>query len=678
MNVILSTDSERVELVIHKRLMLHTRAILYLVSGFFLGSGAPLAWSFIRLVLFREPALSPWAQVLSDLTRNSQNMALYSYMGFGTAMVLGTLGFIVGRGIDQLRERGEELGRLNGQIDSQKELFENRYKVLDNNIKNFHQISSRIQRSINGREVLQLCAEGLHDILGYERINILMASDDRRTLHFVTATGTKDFDPKGVTIPLDSRSGVIHKCFVDRKLYYIDDIGRYPYEFHLQPPYDSIRPLRSRSFVICPIVVKGEAVGLFGIDNRFSHRSLNDTDVDTIRLFADQAASALTKIDLIGAIDTLTVELENSFAGLLKNRTEYTVTLERLQQAVRTVAEGTAHIVTAAGSVMTSVDDTGSEVAGISSAVDQAAHNLDDLSRTIATSASAVEEINVSIRTVERLTEESHERSSQVKVQADQGRTVAAEAIGTLDELHRAVELSYKGITTLSENSGRIDGIITVINEVTKRTNLLALNASIIAAQAGDQGAGFGVVSQEIRNLSLKTGASTGEITAIIQQLRSESRQAAEQIALTKELVHRGVASGQLMASALEMIHARSEESMAMTREIRNVTRDEVKNVQFVTKSMEEVSAMTARIADTFQEQNASLKRIVSAMEAIKGLSYDMVRSSNRQAEGGDEIGRSLESVSVMLEEMLETMEKRRVQSAQVVAELEQLRKSAK
>ena len=661
----------------NNRLLLQTRTLLYLICGFFLGCGAPFAWSVIRLILFREPALSPWAQVISDLTRNSQNMALYAYMGFGTAMVLGTLGFIVGRTADQLRERGDELDDLNHQIASQKELFENRYKVLDNNIKNFHQISSRIQRSINTREVLQLCAEGLHDILGYERINILMASEDRRTLHFITATGTEDFDLKGVSLPIDSRSGVIYKCFADRKLYFIDDIGRYPYDYHLQPPYDALRPLRSRSFVICPIVVKGEAVGLFGIDNRFSHRSLNDTDVDTIRLFADQAASALTKIDLIGAIDTLTVELENSFAGLLKNRTNYTLTLERLQQAVRTVAEGTAHIVAAAGSVMTSVDDTGSEVAGISAAVDQAASNLDNLSRTIATSVSAVEEINVSIRTVERLTEESHERSSQVKVQADQGQVVAAEAIRILDELHRAVELSYKGITTLSENSGRIDGIVTVINEVTKRTNLLALNASIIATQAGDQGAGFGVVSDEIRNLSLKTGASTREITAIIQQVRSESRQAAEQIALTKELVHRGVASGQLMAEALQMIHARSEESLEMTREIRNVTRDEVENVQLVTKSMEEVSAMTARIADVFQEQNASLKRIVQAIEVIKEFSHDMVRSSNRQAEGGHEISRSLESVSVMLGEMLVTMEKRREQSAQVVAELEQLRKSA-
>ena len=659
------------------RTVLRNRTLLYTVGGFSLGFGAPLAWSVIRLFLFREAGLSLWAQLLADLTQDSQSMALFAYMGFGTAMVLSLLGFYVGRAGDELSARASELDGLNRQIATQKELFENRYKVLDNNIKNFHQISSRIQRSIDVRELLQLCAEGLHDILGYERVNILMVSEDRLTLRFVAATGTDDFDPKGVTLPLDSRSGVIYKCLAEKKHYLIDDISRYGYDYNLQPPYDSIKPLRSRSFVICPIVVKGESVGLFGIDNRFSHRSLNDTDVDTIRLFADQAASALTKINLIGAMDTLTVELENSFADLLKNRESYAMTLERLQQSVRIVAEGTVHIVAAAGGVMNSVDETGREVTGISAAVDQVTHSLELLSRTVTTSASAIEEINLSIRTVELHAAESHERSSQVKAQADQGWVVAGEVIDALDAIHRAVELSHEEITALCEKSGRIDGIISVISEVTKRTNLLALNASIIAAQAGEQGAGFGVVAEEIRNLSQKSGSSTREITAIIEQVRTESRQAAEQMAVTKELVHRGVASGRLMAAALKMIHTRSEESMEMTREIRNATRDEAKSVQFVIRSMEEVSAMTGRIAESSREQNASLKRIVQVMAAIKGLSLEMVRSSNRQAEGGSDISRSLESVSAMLREMLETMEQRREQSSHVVSELELLRRSA-
>jgi len=83
-----------------------------------------------------------------------------------------------------------------------------------------------------------------------------------------------------------------------------------------------------------------------------------------------------------------------------------------------------------------------------------------------------------------------------------------------------------------------------VINDITKRTNLLALNASIIAAQAGEHGRSFGVVADEIRNLSLQTGHSTGEITGIIEEIMFESQQAADNITTSKGLVQRGVDVG--------------------------------------------------------------------------------------------------------------------------------------
>ena len=107
----------------------------------------------------------------------------------------------------------------------------------------------------------------------------------------------------------------------------------------------------------------------------------------------------------------------------------------------------------------------------------------------------------------------------QVKVQADEGRPVVSETADALAEIQKAVDFSHKGIMRLSENSTRIDSIVSVINDITKRTNLLALNASIIAAQAGEYGKSFGVVADEIRNLSLQTGQSTGEITSIIEEI---------------------------------------------------------------------------------------------------------------------------------------------------------------
>ena len=116
-------------------------------------------------VPFNQEGVAPLnQQILADAVKSTYNMALYSYMGLGTALVMSLLGYFIGKAGDQLHERAAELDTLHGEVASQKEIFENRYKVLDNNIKNFHQIGSRIQKSIQKPEVLSLCAEGLHDI----------------------------------------------------------------------------------------------------------------------------------------------------------------------------------------------------------------------------------------------------------------------------------------------------------------------------------------------------------------------------------------------------------------------------------------------------------------------------------------------------------------------------------
>ncbi|MDD2898105.1 MAG: GAF domain-containing protein, partial [Desulfuromonadaceae bacterium] len=282
---------------------------LFSVSGFLLGVFAPVGWIAIRLLFYYDSSTGFFEQIAQDIVKSSEHFFLYTYMGGGTAVVLATFGYMIGKNGDELRVRATELNVLHQEVAEQKEIFENRYKVLDRNIKNFHHISSKIQKSLNLDEVLFLCAEGLHEVLGYERVNILMAENGTR-FRFFSAVGTDGFDPTDVFMPIDSSIGVIAKCFNERKVYLIDDIARYPEDYHLQPPYNSLPPLRSKSFILCPIVVKNDTIGVFGIDNKTSHRALNDSDVDTILLFADQVASAITRINLLTSIDALTSEME--------------------------------------------------------------------------------------------------------------------------------------------------------------------------------------------------------------------------------------------------------------------------------------------------------------------------------------------------------------------------------
>lgn len=648
-------------------------SLQFAAGGFLLGVTAPVGWLAIRMVFFYDIKRSFFGQLFADIIKDSEHFALYSYMGGGTAIVLAVLGYLIGKSSDELLERAAELDVLHKEVEAQKEIFENRYKILDSNIKNFHQISSKIQMSLNLEAILLLCAEGLHEVLGYERVNVLM-EDGNKHLRFVTTAGTEGYDASGVTLPLNASIGVIYKSFSERKVFLIDDISRFPDDYNLKAPYNNLPPLRSRSFILCPIVVKDVSVGLFGIDNKNSHRALNDSDVDTIMLFADQVASAITRINLLKSIDALTSEMENSFRFLLGSREQYSRNVVHLKDSVDSVADGTAVIASASEGIMSSVDETSAAVNQISVATEQVTRNLDHLAGIVHQSASAMEEINCTISNVEQNAAISHEVSSQVKMQADESLAVVAETIASLAEIQNSVAFSYDAIKRLEENSTRIENIVSVINDITKRTNLLALNASIIAAQAGEYGKSFGVVADEIRNLSLQTGHSTGEITSIIEEIMSESKTAASNITATRELVHRGVELGRTTGETLKAIYDRSVCSLDMTQQIKQATQEQVTGVKLVARSMEDISSMTSQIFAASTDQAKATRSIARSIESIKDMTHEMVTSTSRQVEDGHLIRRTVESVSSMVTEMFDNMEMRRQQSAEVVKELESMK----
>ena len=649
------------------------KSMAFSIYGILLGFAAPIGWTFIRVLFFYDSSQTFIGQIFHEPFSSIKQFTMYAYMGIGTATVLSTLGYLIGRNSDDMLERAVELDLLHKEVETQKEIFEDRYMVLNNNIKNFHLISSKMHMSLNLEEILLLCAEGLHEVLGYERVNILMAQEGKE-LRFVTAVGSDNFDIKSVVLPLDERIGVIYKSFVEKKVYLVDNIAGYSEDYHLKPPFDNVAPLRSRSFVLCPITVKGEVIGLFAIDNKMSRRALNDSDVDTILLFADQVASAITRINLLTSINTLTTEMESSFAFLLGSREVYFRNVKNLKESVNSVAGGTSTIASAAEVVMTSVDDTSTAVNEISVAIEQVTRNLDHLTGIVHQSAAAMEEINSTLSNVEQSAAISHEVSSQVKLQSDESIAVVTQTIDSLAEIQSSVEISYQAIRRLDENSNRIENIVSVINEITKRTNLLALNASIIAAQAGEYGKSFGVVADEIRNLSLQTGHSTSEITNIIEEIMSESKTAASNITSTKAIVSRGVELGHSTGNALKAIYDRAICSMEMTQQIKLATEEQVASAQVVSKSMEDISSMTSHILTASADQAKATRSIARSIEAIKDMAHDMVSSTSQQVEDSEKIRQTVESVGNMVNEMFDNMELRRIQSAEVVKDLETMK----
>ncbi|NIQ10259.1 MAG: GAF domain-containing protein, partial [Gammaproteobacteria bacterium] len=294
---------------------------------------APLGWIVLRLMLFWEDGTPLMEQVISDIFDTEQSRYMYSYMCGGTMMVLGSFGFFIGRASQQIHDRAMKLDKLNQEVEEQRFNFEKRFTDLDHSIKNFHAINTDLQRSVNKQEVLRLSADGLHDVIGFDRANVLMVDQETNQLYFAASRGVNvDGDVK-TRLPLDERAGCLYKAITDRQVMLIEDITKMPQEYHLQPPCDSIPQLRSKNFIICPIVVRNEAVGLIGVDYKFKRKKLLDTDVDTVKLFADQISSSIMRINLLDAVDSLTRQLEHTFNEFLKYRDEHAELITSLRQA---------------------------------------------------------------------------------------------------------------------------------------------------------------------------------------------------------------------------------------------------------------------------------------------------------------------------------------------------------
>ncbi len=652
------------------------RGMLYGLAGLFLGVGAPLGWAMLRLMLFWRDSEGVWSQVASDILRSGESIALYLYMGLGTAVVLGTTGYLIGKGAQQIHERAVRLDQANRENAEQKASFERRFRDLDNSIKNFHSINTHIQKSVNVEEIIRLAANGLHEILNYDRVNILMVNRDRTGLNFVASRSSGQEVLPGFTLPLDRSAGALFKAVTEKRLFLIDDVTQMPDEFHLKPPCDKVESLRSKNFILCPIIVRDEVVGLFGVDNKLKKKGLDDTDVDTVKLFADQVASSLNKINLLEAVEALTGELEHTFGEMIRYRDEHSRLDASLKTATDSTSEAIVDISSAADVVREAVDATRSSAGEISVSIDQVSRNLHQLTDFTESSISAMTEISATIKSVEDSGERSHQMSEVVKEKADGGVEAVAGVMTGLHGISEAVDDAVQTISRLSQKGEEINTITTVISEVTQKTNLLALNAAIIAAQAGEHGRSFAVVADEVRDLSQETAHSTSAIAQIIDELQEYTRESVAHITKTRKLVQDGLELGVGMEQSLAQILSSADTAMEMTHDIRRATQEVARAAESVSASIERLGEMSSQVTQASNEQADGTRSIVQSIEEVKNMAEDMVQATERQKENTRNIELAVESVSEMVSRIFDEMEERRKGSQQVIEDLRRLKTS--
>ncbi|WP_028534435.1 methyl-accepting chemotaxis protein [Paludibacterium yongneupense] len=231
--------------------------------------------------------------------------------------------------------------------------------------------------------------------------------------------------------------------------------------------------------------------------------------------------------------------------------------------------------------------------------------------------AASIEQVTVSINHVAEQAQQTHHLASDAGQHASEGGRVIGETIADIHRIARTVTESAKCISALEADSGKVAAVIGVIRDVAEQTNLLALNAAIEAARAGEQGRGFAVVADEVRKLAERTTASTAEISATIAVMTERSQEATVRMSEAAALVDSGVERSDRAVQAIARIGEASVETAARVREISAAIAQQGSASNALAQQVENVARMSEE-SSAAAEQTASNANRLDALARLQ------------------------------------------------------------
>ncbi|MFH6597602.1 methyl-accepting chemotaxis protein [Ectopseudomonas khazarica] len=234
--------------------------------------------------------------------------------------------------------------------------------------------------------------------------------------------------------------------------------------------------------------------------------------------------------------------------------------------------------------------------------------------------ATAMSEMTATVHEVARNAEAAAASTEQADQRVGNGSQVVRQTLQRIEQLARAMDTTTASIQRLSQDTQRIDAVLEVIKSVAEQTNLLALNAAIEAARAGEQGRGFAVVADEVRALAKRTQQSTAEIESLISALREGSRRAVADMEQSAGLVEKTVDDASQTEVALVAIAEAVTLISEMNQQIAAAAEQQTAVAEEINRSVTSIRDIADQSATAMDETAASSIQLAELGRELQGM----------------------------------------------------------
>jgi methyl-accepting chemotaxis protein len=225
----------------------------------------------------------------------------------------------------------------------------------------------------------------------------------------------------------------------------------------------------------------------------------------------------------------------------------------------------------------------------------------------------SITHVSSSVEVVNGLAHATEVGANEVAVRAREGAEVAVKVAGEMQTIAETVAASSQEVARLVESTHRIDQMANVIKEIADQTNLLALNAAIEAARAGEQGRGFAVVADEVRKLAERTTKATQEIGAILRTVQTDTERAVSGMNAAAPLIANGVEQATSAADTLLAIEQQSQDTLHKMQQLAHATREQTQQIQGIVTHVDDVMQASAQTETVIKQSLQSATELETA-----------------------------------------------------------------